>query len=570
MSFSDKVDYTKCFDLFQYAVLNPQIAILSFLNMANEVAKYPEKADNARKNLLNRFINLAEYTTRKMLNEDTCDLEVKTKDHRFDDPEWENNVALNILKQYYLSVSEWMQDCIDDVECVDRKLHQQTSFYVKQYLDALHPSNFPMLNPKVIRKTIEDNGKNIQKGFELFLNDLKNGAITTNDATYFSVGDNLANTKGKVIFKNYLIELIQYEATTKEVHKVPILFIPPWINKFYILDLGEENSLVKWLVDNGFSVFMISWVNPNGKYRDIGFDKYATDGIIKAIEAIKGVTNEVYINTVGYCIGGTLLSTLLAALGDKKSKIQSPMKIKSATLFTTLLDFEHAGDLGAFINDSYLNLLDSHMKQLGFMEGKTMYNTFSVLKSSDMIWRYMINNYMLGNDSPHHSTLFWNADCTNLTEKMHHFLAKTLYRDNNLKKRGVNMFGTNIDLSKIHQPIYMISTVKDHLVPWKATFDSLKLLDTAVRFVVGGSGHVAGIVNHPDKKKYCYWVNEKQDYEDASAWMQDAIEHVGSWWEDWWKWLSKHSGEMIPARKIGNSLYDAPGMYVHNNIPNND
>lgn len=560
-------DFSKCFDLFQYAVVNPQIAMLSFLNMADEMVKHPEKIEKARNDLMNRCINLAEYSTRKIMKEDTSDIEIKTKDRRFSEPEWDENVMLSIIKQYYLSMSQWMTDCMDDVEAVDRRTHQHASFHLRQYLDALHPSNFPVLNPSVVKKTIEEHGENLKKGLSMFMEDIKNGAITTNDASFFSIGENLANTKGKVIFRNYLIELIQYEPTTENVCKTPVLFIPPWINKFYILDLGQENSMVKWLVDNGFTVFIISWANPDGRYRNIGFEEYALDGVIASMDKIQEVTKEAYINAIGYCVGGTLLSSMLALLGDNRFDKRPKIKIKSATLLTTPIDFEHAGDLSAFMNDSYLKLIDSQMKQLGFMEGRTMYNTFSALKASDMVWRYMVESYMLGNKPKQHSTLYWNADSTNLTEKMQTFLAKTLYRDNMLKEKKVKLFGLPVDVSKISQPIYMFSTIKDHLVPWKAVYDGCKLMNSMVRFVVGGSGHVAGVINPPRNKKYNYWTNPKNDYANPAQWMSDAVEHAGSWWEDWLQWVKDKSEEMVPARHIQSSLYDAPGRYVLNELP---
>ena len=566
-SLKPKYDLSKYFDLFQATVINPQVAMLSFLNMASEMAKHPEKIENARKDLVNRFIDLADYASKKIMNQNTDALEVKTNDRRFKDPEWNDNPTLNIIKQFYLSLSSWMLDSINDVEGVDRKLHQQANFYLKQYIDALHPSNFPMLNPSVVKKTIEENGRNLEEGFKLLMEDLKKGAITTNDEDYYTLGDNIANSKGKVVFRNYLIELIQYEPTTEKVHKIPVLFIPSWINKYYILDLGKGTSMVEWLVSHGFTVFMISWVNPDERYRNIGFEEYATDGIISAINKIADITQEKLINAVGYCIGGTLLSALLAALNDKNCKIKPKMKITSATLLATLLDFDQAGDLAAFMEDRYLKLADAQMKKMGYLDGKTIYNTFCVLKANDMIWRYMIESYMLGNKPPHHSTLFWNADSVNNTETMQTFLSKCLYRDNKLKKKELNMFGVPVDISKIKQPMYMVSTLKDHLVPWNIVFNGFKLLNTAVKFVVGGSGHVAGIINHPSKQKYNYWTNEKNAYDTAADWMSEAVEHANSWWTDWTDWLAKRSGDMIKARNIINSLYDAPGHYVLNEHP---
>lgn len=566
MSSSDN-DFSKFFNMLPFAFVNPQVAMISFLNMANEMMKHPEKVENARKDLVNRCIDLAEYATKKIVNEDASHIQIKSNDKRFNDPEWDENVALNIIKQFYLSLSEWMVNSINDVDGIDRKLHQQANFYLKQYLDALHPSNFPMLNPVVVRKTVEENGDNFKKGFNLLLNDLKKGAITTHDSECFSVGKNLADTDGKVIYKNYLIELIQYTPATDKVYKVPLLFIPPWINKFYILDLGYKMSLVRWLVEHGFNVFMISWVNPDGRYKNIGFEDYATDGVIAALEQINKITNEKLVNAVGYCVGGTLVSTILAALGHKSCHLHPAAKIASATLLTTPLDFERASDLSVFMDDNYLKLVGAQMDQSGFMDGRIMYNTFSVLKANDMVWRYMVDSYMLGNKPAQHSTLFWNADSTNLTRRMQRFLSKTLYRDNKLKEGKIHLFGVPVEIPNIKQPVYMISMLKDHLIPWQATFDGSKLFDTMLKFVVGGSGHVAGVINPPEQKKYSYWTNDNTNYSSPKEWMDDAIEHAGSWWIDWIEWLKQRSEDMIPAKKINDFLYDAPGGYVMNQLP---
>lgn len=566
-SVNSEYDLSKYFDFFQATVINPQVAMLSFFSMANEMAKHPEKIDNARKDLVNRCIDLADYASKKIMNQNTDDLEVKTQDRRFKDPEWEENPILNIIKQFYLSLSSWMLDSVNDVEGMDRKLHQQANFYLRQYLDAIHPSNFPILNPAVVRKTIEENGKNLEEGFKLLMEDLKKGTITTNDEHYYTLGENIANSKGKVVFKNYLIELIQYEPTTENVHKIPLLFIPSWINKYYILDLGQGSSMVEWLVSHGFTVFMISWVNPDERYRNIGFEEYAVDGVISAINKIADITHEKFVNAVGYCIGGTLLTSILAALSNMNCKIKPKMNVNSATLLATLLDFDQAGDLAAFMDDRYLELAEAQIKQLGYLDGKTIYNTFCVLKANDMIWRYMIDSYMLGNKPQQHSTLFWNADSVNNTQSMQSFLSKSLYKDNKIKNNELNIFGVPVDISKIKQPIYMVSTLKDHLVPWNIVYNGFKLFNTAVRFVVGGSGHVAGIINPPSKQKYCYWTNTKNKYSNAADWMSEAVEHQNSWWTDWTEWLVQHSGDMVKAKEIIDSLYEAPGHYVLNEHP---
>lgn len=563
MSFNE--DYSKFFDLFPFAVLNPQIALLSFLKVGNEMVKDPKKIKNAQNDLVNKLIDLSEFITKKSLGQDVSELEIKTNDRRFSNEEWSDNLFFSAVKQYYLTFADWMRNTLDDVDGIDMNLHQRANFYLNSYIDAIHPANFPMLNPDVIKKTIDKQGENLINGFNMLLEDLKNGKITTNDSEYFSVGKNLAVTPGKVIYKNSLIELIQYTPTTDSVFQVPILFIPPWINKFYILDLTIEESFVKWLVDKGFTVFMISWVNPDKRYSEFGFEDYALQGVIKSIDKIAEITKEKIVNTIGYCVGGTLITSILAALANPKCKIRPKAKIGSATLLTTLLDFDKAGDLSIFMDDNYLKMIGANLKKDGLLEGQIMFNTFSVLKANDMIWRYLINNYMLGEKPAPHSILYWNSDSVNLTKNMQTFLSKSLYKDNLLKKKEISIFGVPVDIYKIKQPIYMVSMIKDHLVPWKATYDGVKLFNNVVRFVVGGSGHVAGVINPPSRKKYSYWTNENQP-QTADDWFSEAVEHAGSWWIDWLEWVKSKSGDMVAARKIDEFLYEAPGKYVNNEL----
>jgi polyhydroxyalkanoate synthase len=409
-------------------------------------------------------------------------------------------------------------------------------------------------------------GENFKKGMEMLVEDMKNGSITTNDRDQFEIGRDIAVTPGKVIFQNNLIELIQYSPSTPKVFAKPILFIPPWINKFYILDLKQGSSFVKWVVDKGFTVFMISWVNPDKRYKDKGFEDYLEDGLLASLEKISDVTKAKSLHAVGYCVGGTLISSLLAYLASPLCKKYPKIKVDSATLLTTLLDFEQAGDMAIFMAESYLEAINAQMGEKGILDGNVLYNTFSALKPKDMIWRYFINSYMLGKKPAAHEILFWNSDPTNLTSAMQTFLATDLYKNNLLKTGTLKIFGVPIDLKRVMTPLYMISMKKDHLVPWQATFDGMKLFGGNIRFVLGGSGHVAGVVNHPDKNKYCYWTNAKSAVS-AEEWFTTATEIAGSWWNDWLKWIKPMAGPLVNPLEIVDSVRDAPGIYVHNHTP---
>lgn len=566
---SEKDGYNKFLDLVQFSLLNPQMAMLSFLKFGNEMAKNPDSIKSAQKSLINKLIDLSEYITKKSMNKDVSELEIKTKDRRFQNEEWNENLFFNVIKQYYLTMADWMQETLNDIEGLDLDVQQEANFYLRNYINAIHPSNFPMLNPDVIEKTIKEGGENIQRGMNMLLEDLKNGCMTTNDSSYYEVGKNLATTPGKVVYRNSLIELIQYEPTTESVFKTPILFIPPWINKYYILDLTPDESFIKWIVDKGFTVFVVSWVNPDERYAEFGFEDYAREGVIESLNVIYEITKEKIINAIGYCGGGTLLSPVLAALADPKCKIKPKAQIGAVTLLAPLLDFEKAGELGLFMNENYLKTIGYNVTKNGFLDGQVLFNTMSILKANDMIWRYFVNSYMLGEKPAPHSILYWNADSQNITKSMLEFSANALYKNNIIKKKELSLFGVPIDLGNVKNSIYMISMVKDHLVPWKAAYDGMKLFKKVARFVVGGSGHVAGVINPPSRHKYSYWTNDARP-SIADEWFKGAVEHAGSWWNDWFEWINSKSGEQVQPRKIKKYLCDAPGMYVKNKFDEDD
>ena len=553
----------KSMDLFQFAVLNPQIAILSFLKVGQHAVTQPKKLEEAQKDLFNRLTELQQKFVENVTDADgkVINLTYNKQEEGIDYYALEESPVFNFANQFYDTTSQWMIETLDKFEGIDPKLMRSARFFLRQYINMMAPKNFPFLNADFWKKTLETKGENIQKGMEMLVRDIMNGAITTNDRSKFKIGENVAATPGKVIFQNDLIELIQYSPTTEKVFEKPILFVPPWINKFYILDLTKNLSLVKWMVDHGFTVFMISWVNPDKRHRDKSFGNYITEGLIAALDKIYDVTKQKNVNALGYCVGGTLIAIMLAYLKSPLCKHLPKAMINSATLLTTLLDFEHSGDMAIFMAENYLEAIAAQLEEKGYLDGQIMFNTFSALKSNDMVWRYFIDSYMLGNRPAAHEILFWNSDVTNITEAMQMFLSHDLYRDNLLKTGNLKIMGVPIDLKNVTTPIYMISMFKDHLVPWKAAFDGLKLFKTPVRFVVGGSGHVAGAINHPSKNKYCYWINDKQT-ETAQEWIDTATEFAGSWWNDWLEWLKPFSGELIPARQIEKFLRDAPGMYV--------
>ncbi|MDR2068186.1 MAG: alpha/beta fold hydrolase [Holosporaceae bacterium] len=555
----------KNLDIFQFAVLNPQIAMLSFLQIGKKLASQPQKIEEFQQNLLNRLLNLQKSFVKELCDkqDDALELRYNERSKKFEADAFENNVMLLFARKFHQTIADWLLDTLDNIEDVDGRLVHNARFFMKQYIEMTSPDNFPFLNPRVLRETFNTCGENFKNGFEILLNDIMNGTITTNDCKQFHVGGNIAVTPGKVVYQNELIELIQYNPTTKYVFAKPLLFVPPWINKFYILDLNQESSLVKWAVDRGFTVFMISWVNPDKRHRNKGFENYAFEGLLKSLDKIFEITKSRRVHTLGYCVGGTLISSFLAYLANPLCKKRPKAEIESATLLTTLLDFERSGDMAVFMAENYLEVINAQLKEKGVLEGHVMYNTFSVLKAKDMIWRYVVNSYMLGQKPGAHEILFWNSDPTNLTQSMQIFLSNDLYRDNLLKSGSLKMFGVPINLKLIKTPIYMISMKKDHLVPWEATFDGIKLFASNIRFVLGGSGHVAGAINPPSKNKYGYWINEKT-FETAEEWFNSATKISGSWWNDWLEWIKPMMGELMRPAPIVDFIRDAPGIYVHN------
>lgn len=493
-------------------------------------------------------------------------------DKRFTDPAWENETFYNYIKQSYLLFSNTMKETIDSMEGLDDKAKERLSFFSRQAINAMSPTNFVTTNPELAKLTVETNGENLVKGMELLQQDMQSSADVlkirmTNDAA-FQLGENVANTAGDVVYKNHLFELIQYKPLTEKVNATPLLIVPPFINKYYILDLREKNSMVRWLVEQGHTVFMMSWRNPDASMFDVDFDDYVVDGVVKAVDVVEEITGEKQINAAGYCIGGTLLATTLAYYSAKRMR----NRIKSATFFTTLLDFSQPGEIGAYVNDPIISAIEAQNEAKGYMDGRSLSVTFSLLRENSLYWNYYINNYLKGNSPIDFDLLYWNGDSTNVAVACHSTLLRQFYLENRLvDPKGFKVGGVYIDLAKIKIPTYFISTQEDHIALWQGTYRGASKLGGKSTFVLGESGHIAGIVNHPAKNKYGFWTNAKASA-DPETWLEGAKRQDGSWWTHWNKWMGGfEEAEAIDARSAGSTTYPAkgpaPGNYVMQKLP---
>lgn len=553
------------------APVDPLNVGTAFMDMYAQMWRNPGKVVEKNLELWGDYMNVWQSAAQSWLGEKTEPaIEADTRDRRFKDPAWQENMVFDFIKQSYLVTARWLQSAVSEVEGLEPKTAQKIDFYTRQFVDAMAPSNFPMTNPEVLRTTLETGGENLVKGLQNMLEDIERGdgslRISMTDAKAFEVGKNLALTPGKVVFRNDLIELLQYTPTTQSVHKTPVLFIPAWINKFYILDMQPDNSMVKWLVEQGYTVFVISWVNPNETLGRKRFDDYMLEGPVAAMEAIEQATGEKEIHAVGYCLGGTLLSITLAWLHAKKKQ----NRVLSATFFTTMLDFTEAGELSVFIDEEQLRTMETRMSEKGFLEGADMAMTFNMLRANDLIWSFVINNYMLGKDPFPFDLLYWNSDSTRMPAVMHSFYLRNMYQQNKLiEKGGITIDGVPIDLSTITTPAIFLSAREDHIAPWKSTYSGAKHYGGPVEFVLAASGHIAGMINPPARNKYSHWESKKLP-DTADAWFEGAVEKPGSWWGHWERWLDQKNPAMVPARKPGDGklkpLADAPGEYVKVNV----
>jgi len=518
-------------------------------------------------NLWLDYMKLWQSSWMKMLGQQVKPIAVPSaSDARFKAEEWTNNFLFDFIKQSYLIVSRHIQQAVSGVEGLPAESRKKVAFFTRQYVDALAPSNFVMTNPQVLRETLSTGGLNLIKGLNNLLADIEKGEgrlrISMTDESAFQLGKNVATTPGKVVFQTDLMQLIQFQPATPEVFRRPLLIIPPWINKYYILDLREKNSFIKWAVDRGHTVFVVSWVNPDRSLAAKGFDDYMLEGAIAAIDAVERATGESKINAIGYCLGGTLLGCTLAYLAAKGQE-----RVACATFFVSLLDFSEPGELGVFIDEQQVANLEQKMNERGYLEGSEMASTFNLLRSNDLVWSFVINNYLLGKTPFPFDLLYWNSDSTRMPAKMHSFYLRNMYLTNRLAvPGGIELDGVPIDLSKVKMPACFISTVEDHIAPWKTTYKGAKYLGGKVRFVLGGSGHIAGIVNPPAAKRYYYLTNEAMPTT-PEQWLEGAERHEGSWWEDWQAWMERqNAGEKVPARVPGERelkvIEDAPGSYA--------
>ncbi|MBI2508631.1 MAG: class I poly(R)-hydroxyalkanoic acid synthase, partial [Betaproteobacteria bacterium] len=458
-------------------------------------------------------------------------------DRRFRHEDWQQHFLYDYLKQSYLIAARHLHQAMGGIEGLDERTARKVDFYTRQYLDALSPSNFLLTNPEALRETVASGGQNLVKGLNNLLEDLERGGgeqilLRMTDENAFKLGVNIATTPGSVVYQNDLIQLIQYYPANGPVYRRPLLIIPPWINKYYILDLREKNSFVKWAVEQGHTVFVVSWINPDARHARKTFEDYLNEGMLAALDAIEQATGEHEVNVIGYCLGGTLLACALGYLAAKNDG-----RIASATFLASLIDFEQPGELEVFIDEKQIEALERRMRKRGYLEGSEMAATFNLLRANDLVWSFVVNNYLLGRDPFPFDLLYWNSDSTRMPAAMHGYYLRNLYLKNLLRKPGgIRLNGVAIDLGTVRTPLYFTSTVEDHIAPWRSTYAGAKLFSGPVRFLLGGSGHIAGIVNPPQAKKYCHWTNAKPgdaNPKTPDAWLKGAKEHPGSWWPDW-------------------------------------
>ena len=522
----------------------------------------------AQMELWHDFQALWAATTARMMGREAAPvIEPEAGDNRFRDAEWSDNPIFDFLKQSYLLNARWLRRSLAGIDGLDRSGVDKLDFIGRQIVDAFSPANFALTNPVVLREMRETKGESLMRGLRQLTEDLKDSEHglrpKQTDMDAFEVGNNVATSPGAVVYQNPLMQLIQYEPSTETVYRKPLLIVPPWINKFYILDLRPDNSFIRWAVERGYTVFVISWVNPDESHAALSFDDYLSDGILAALDAIERATGERKTTAIGYCIGGTLLAAALAymdAVGDKR--------VGAATFFAAQVDFEDAGELRIFTDEAHMDALETKVREKGYLDAANMAGTFNALRANDLIWHFVINNYLLGKEPPAFDLLYWNADSTHFPAQLFIDYLRNMYQRNKLARPGAfELLGQKIDLGRIGIPTYIQASKEDHIAPADSVFKLTGLLGGRKRFVLAGSGHVAGVINPPEKKKYQHWLVENgAAHDDFETWFADAVEHPGSWWPDWHRWLSRRSGKKVPARKPGAGglrlIEPAPGSYV--------
>ncbi|WP_371349004.1 class I poly(R)-hydroxyalkanoic acid synthase [Ancylobacter sp. IITR112] len=535
------------------------------------VAEYwladPQRTVEAQSRLIGGYLDLWTTALKRLGGEKTRPVvEPATRDSRFADPEWNSNPFFDALKQAYLLTANWAADMVEEAG-IDARTKQKAEFYVRQIAGAVSPSNFVLTNPELLRTTLASNGENLVRGMKMLAEDIEAGGgdlkIRQTDDSKFRVGENLAVTPGKVIFQNELMQLIQYTPQTESVLATPVVIIPPWINKFYVLDLTAEKSFVRWAVESGLTVFMVSWVNPGPELAAKGFEDYMKDGVLTAFDVAKKAAGSKDFHAVGYCVGGTMLAMTLAWLAATDTK----PGLASATFLTTQVDFTYAGDLKVFIDEEQVASLERKMLEAGVMEGRTMANAFNMLRANDLIWPYVVNNYLKGQAPFPFDILYWNSDSTRLPAANHSFYLRNCYLDNKLAQGRLMLAGQKLDLKAIHVPMYSVATREDHIAPAASVFLGLQKFSDPGRFVLAGSGHIAGVINPPARGKYQYWTGGPAAGT-LEEWIGKAQMHPGSWWPDWLAWIEAQDDARVPAttRIPGEGPYkaieDAPGSYV--------
>jgi polyhydroxyalkanoate synthase subunit PhaC len=546
----------------------PDVSVVarSFLELSQKMMASPGKVLEVQVAFWKDYATLWERTSRRLLGAEVAPVIAPSPgDKRFKDEAWARSAVFDFIKQSYLLTARSIHDTVGGVEGMDAKTAARVDFYTRQFVEAMSPTNSVALNPTVLKATLESGGENLVKGLANLLEDLDRGKgelrIRMTDLDAFEVGKNIAATPGKVVFQNELMQLVQYAPTTETVRRRPLLIVPPWINKFYVLDLSEKSSFIRWAVAQGLTVFVISWVNPDERLSEKGFDDYLMEGPLAALDAIEKATGERQVAAVGYCLGGTLLSTTLAYLAGEEEP-----RITAATLFTTMTDFCEPGEVSVFIDEEQLQIIERQMSEKGYLDGAQMGSAFSMIRANDLIWSFVVNNYLLGKDPLPFDVLFWGSDATRMPRRMHSYYLRNMYQHNRLKDPGgITLLGHPIDLRAVTVPVYMLSAREDYIAPWKTTYLGARLLGGPVRFVLGGSGHIAGVVNPAGSKKYGYATNATLA-DTADAWLAGSEQHPGSWWGDWLGWVLPSSGEEVPARTPGQgalpALEDAPGSYV--------
>ena len=549
----------------QISFIDPNIIGKSFQELFQRLLKDPDKLIAAQVEFWKNTLDLWQAASERMAGRKAqAVIEPSPTDKRFKDEQWAENVVFDYIKQSYLLAADSLQGLVQSVEGLDDKTARKVQFYTRQFVDAMAPTNFVLTNPTVLQATLDSGGENLVKGLQNLLADLERGRgqlqIRMTDLNAFKPGENVAVTPGKVIFQNELMQLLQYNPSTPTVCQRPFLFVSPWINKYYIMDMRPKNSMVKWMVDQGFTVFMTSWINPDERLAHKTFDDYLLS-CVEAMDAIEQATGEREINAAGYCLGGTLLLSTLAWLAAKNDQ-----RVKSAICFACMTDFSEPGELEVFIDEELIALLEKQMGERGYLDGSQMAGVFSMLRANDLIWYFVVNNYLLGNDPYPFDLLYWNSDSTRMPRDMHSFYVRNMYQKNLLREPGgITLAGAPVDLRQIKNPVCFLSAYEDHIAPWTSTYAGTQLVGGPVKFVLSGSGHIAGVINPASSDKYGYWLNPNNP-PNPDDWFKDAVKREGSWWPDWLDWLQPFVGPQVPARQPGDGklklIEDAPGSYV--------